>query len=135
MEKYLQQIKKSSVFSIFYFSCTGNFMGKHLQHHRKSTRLSTITLFTGFQKIQACPFLISDERNLNSLIISIIWILLHLARRIPWENSSTSHDLNYSIGWDPLGSVSLHKKRGFSLRISLGNMTKLAVSCGFGHIY
>ena len=29
----------------------------------------------------------------------------------------------------------LHKKQSFSLRISSVNVTKSAVSCGFGHIY
>ena len=29
----------------------------------------------------------------------------------------------------------LHKKRSFPLRISSVNVTKSAVSCGFGHIY
>ena len=29
----------------------------------------------------------------------------------------------------------LHKKLSFSLRISSINVTKFAVSCGFGHIY
>ena len=29
----------------------------------------------------------------------------------------------------------LHKKRNFPLRISSVNVTKSAVSCGFGHIY
>ena len=34
--------------------------------------------------------------------------------------------------WSPL--TSLHKIRGFPLRISSVNVTKSAVSCGFGHI-
>ena len=31
--------------------------------------------------------------------------------------------------------MTLHKKRSFPLRISSVNVTKFAVSCGFGHIY
>ena len=34
-----------------------------------------------------------------------------------------------------LGEITLHEKWSFLLRISSVNVTKLAVSCGFGHIY
>ena len=35
----------------------------------------------------------------------------------------------------PCNPITLHKKWNFPLRISLVNVTKSAVSCGFGHIY
>ena len=56
------------------------------------------------------------------------------------------HWLGVSLGFTVIGSylhfsligfslVSLHRKRSFSLRIYLVNVTKSAVSCGFGRIY
>ena len=43
--------------------------------------------------------------------------------------------LKNSSGYLYIVLLSLHEKRSFSLIIFLVNVTKSAISCGFGHIY
>ena len=52
------------------------------------------------------------------------------------RKSRSSYEKNRDSSWETkiIRDQTLHKKWSFYLKISLVNVTKFAVSCGFGHI-
>ena len=82
------------------------------------------------QKMETADLVTFTEEILNGklhfLCINLAWCLC--ARRLRTQVYRYLNNSHYQ-------DISLHKKWSFPLRISLVNVTKSAVSCGFGHIY
>ena len=108
----------------------------------KTTKLQVYCYILVFKHL----FIVNNQfTKIVSTDIVLVVFLLTLNRNLPIKINLITKPVPYYIhiylslilGIHPLKykETALHKKRSFPLRISLVNLTKSAVSCGFRHIY
>ena len=104
---------------------------RHTNHHCEKV-VPCSHIFQTMNKTTCCYFLFCS--------LVFLWICFGNVAKLFWISTSGGsltaktcgcQTIPFSIDYDQ----TLHKKWSFPLRIFLVNVTKLAVSCRFGHIY